>query len=206
MNNWAQEWVMYLRQSGALLGIPLALGGLVLMLGGWRLWKPAVVLTFGIIGAGVGAPLAKSPDEVWLYAAIGGIVLAGTSYPAIKYSVAVLGGIIGAGLVYYAFTGFGLTGWPLWLGCSVALAGACALSILHQREIIVVVTSFEGAVLILSAAVAMLSTVPGLFHYFRNMAHEGSIFIPFILLVPTVVGTMSQLADVKQRESGLQPG
>ncbi|MCH7814413.1 MAG: hypothetical protein IID40_10385 [Planctomycetes bacterium] len=88
----------------------------------------------------------------------------------------------------------------------VALGGACALSILHQREIIVVVTSFEGAVLMISAAVAMLSTVPGLFNYFRNMAHEGSIFIPFILLVPTVVGTMSQLADVKRRDSGLSLG
>ncbi|MCP4247383.1 MAG: hypothetical protein GY778_10085 [bacterium] len=206
MNNWTHEWVLYLRQSGTLMGIPLALSGLILMLGGWRLWKLAVVLTFGIIGTAVGAQLARSPDQVWLYAAIGCIVLAGVSYPPVKYSVAVLGGLIGAALVHYTITGFAVTGWALWLGSGVALAGAFALSLLHQREIIVVVTSFEGAVLIISAAVALLSTVPGLFHYFRAMAHEGSIFIPFLLLVPTVVGTMSQLADVKKRDSGLSPG
>ena len=49
-----EEWVMFLRMSGGLIGIPLALAGLVLVAGGWRFWKVAVVLSFGVVGAVAG--------------------------------------------------------------------------------------------------------------------------------------------------------
>jgi len=197
---WVQEWVRFLQQSGALFGFPLALGGLILMFGGWRLWKFAVVLSFATIGALVGAFLAGGSANTPWYALGGFLLLGVASYPPINYSIVALGGVIGATIVNYIFAGLNLPPNALWLITGIGLIVSCALAFLNLRQVIVVVTSFEGALLLLSAAVSFLSEVPGLFGYFRAMVYEGSIFLPFLVLVPTVVGTLIQLADVNRRQ------
>jgi len=203
MVTWVSDWVRYLQQSGGLLGIPLLLGGVVLMLSGWRLWKVAVTFSFGIIGAVIGVMIAEGGQYSLLYAGIGFVLLGAASYPPVNYSVVVLGGAIGASIINYLFSGFGLAPVALWTITGIGLVASCALAFLNLRQVVVLVTSFEGAVLLLSAAVAFLSEVPELFHFFRPMAYKGSFFVPFLLLVPTVVGTMIQLADVNRKGVGI---
>ena len=206
MSIWVTEWVRYLQSSGGLIGIPLALGGLVLMLGGWRIWKAAVVLSFAIIGAAVGAVVAKEGSHTHLYAAIGFLALGAVSFPPVNYSVVVLGGIIGAAIVNHVSAGLGVAPPVLWVVTGIGLLAACALSFLNLRQVVVVITSFEGAVLLLSAAVAFLSEVPGLYEYFRTTAYQGSVIVPFLLLVPTAVGTMCQLAEANRKRAGASGG
>ena len=47
--------LLFLKQSHSAAGFPLVVGGLGLMLFGWRMWKVCVMLSFGLIGAGLGA-------------------------------------------------------------------------------------------------------------------------------------------------------
>lgn len=197
------EWVRYLQQSGGLLGIPLLLAGVVLMLSGWRLWKLAVTFTFGVIGALIGVRIAEGGQASLLYAVVGFVLFSAGSYPPVNYSVVVLGGVIGASLINYFVAGLGLAPVVLWIITGIGLVASCAIAFLKLRHVVVLVTSFEGAVLLFSAAVAFLSEVPELFHFFRPMAYNGSFFVPFVLLVPTVVGTMIQLAEVNRRDVGI---
>ncbi|MHC4064158.1 MAG: hypothetical protein ACYSUQ_10150 [Planctomycetota bacterium] len=206
MVNWVNDWLFYLRDSSGLIGFPLALGGVVLMAGGWRIWKVAVILTFGIIGAVIGTMLAKGGPDSMFYATIGFLVLGGASYPPANYSIVLIGGIIGAGIFNFAFAGFGLAPGALWAITGIGLIASCAIAFLNLRQVIAVVTAFQGAVLMLSAAVAFVAEVPGLYNYFRAMAHKGSIVLPFLLLVPTVVGTLIQLADVNRRGAAIGRG
>lgn len=201
-----QQWVTYLKEAGGLIGVPLALGGLVLMAGGWRLWRPAIVLSFGVIGAAAGACLAPPMHPVWLYALGGAVLLGAASFPKPRYSVSLLGGIVGAGIVNYACEAVGLGPPTLWVVTGIALLAATAVAFLDVRQVIIMVTAFEGAVLVVSAAVAFVAEMPGLFNYFRSMAYGGGVFVPFLLLVPTVVGTLLQMADAKQKDSGLVRG
>ena len=199
MSYYIREWILWLKQIDALAGIPLAVGALALMLGGWRIWKVAVVLTFGLLGAVVGVVIADTPSEAKLYGLVGFAVAAAASYPPVFYAVAVLGGIIGAGLTNYLAEGMGFDGTVLWLITAVGLVACLALSFINLRQVIIVVTAFEGAVLLLSAVIAMLSKVPGPFNYFRQMVFETSIFVPFLVLVPAVIGAFLQAADANQR-------
>ena len=193
---------MYLQQSSGLIGIPLAVAGIVLVAAGWRLWRVAVVLSFGILGATAGALLAGQGGPELAYGAIGAVVLGAASYPKAKYSSALLGGIIGAGIFNCIFAGFGLTGGALAIVTAIGLVLFTAVSFLDVRQVIIIITAFEGAVLVVSAAIAFVAEVPGVFNYFRSMATGSSIFVPFLLLVPTVVGTMLQMADANRRADG----
>ncbi len=200
------EWVTYLQTTGGLLGIPLVLAGLILAAAGYRLWQVAVVLSFGVVGAAAGLSLANSNDGAWLYALIGGLVCSVVSGLKTRYSVCVLGGIIGGGLFNYLFAGFGLTDSLVLILTGLGFVVFAALSFLDTRQVTIMVTAFEGAVLFVSGAVAFVAEVPGLFNYFRNMATGSMIFLPFLLLVPTVGGVLLQMADANRKDSGLTGG
>ena len=131
--------------------------------------------------------------------AVGFALAAAASFPPVFYAVAVLGGIIGAGLANYLAEGMGLDSWILWVITAIGLIVCTALSFINLRHVIIAVTAVEGGVLLLSAVVAILSKVPGPFNYFRQMAFETSIFVPFLVLVPAVVGAFLQAADANQR-------
>ena len=175
----------------------------MLALGGWRLWKAAVVVTFALIGCGIGMRLANEPDNQFLFAAIGAIVLGAASFPPANYSVAVLGGLIGAGIAHVTLLSLSLAAWPLWIAVGLCFATSAALSYVYLRHVIVIVTSVEGAVLILSGMTAVVADSPRIFAFFRSISVNYWFFLPFLLLVPTVVGCMLQMADVRQRDSGM---
>ncbi len=199
MSFYVREWIMFLKQMNALGAIPLALAGVALMLSGWRIWKAAVVLTFGLLGAIVGVLIADGPSQEKVYAVAGFALAAAISFPPVYYAVAVLGGIIGAGLANYLGEGMGFDGPVLWIITAVGLIAATALSFINLRQVIIVITAFEGGAMLLSAVVAMLAQVPGPYNFFRQMVFESSIFVPFVLMVPAAIGAFLQAADANTR-------
>ncbi len=74
------DWVAFLHKSGTLVGLPFMIAGLGLMLFGWRMWKACVVISFGIIGMGLGCYFAGGESDQLLYAVISGSILAVLSY------------------------------------------------------------------------------------------------------------------------------
>ena len=191
------DWFTILQQMDPVTGIPLVLGGLTLMAFGWRLWKVCAALTFGLIGYGVGMTAGEGPQQIWF--GLGGAVLLGlVSFGPVKHVLALLGGIVGAGILALIIKGMGLNGPALWVAGGVALVCFTALSAINRRYVVILITAFEGAVLLTSGALALMASNSGMFSVVKNMALASAIVVPFILLVPTTMSFFYQVAEVRR--------
>lgn len=193
-----QDWLSFLRDSHTATGFPLIVGGLALMLFGWRLWKVAVVLAFGVFGT-IAAAIYLGPREDQLMYALGcGAFFALLSSWPLHYSVSALGGILGGMVSYGYLQRFGMEGGMLWGASGAALIACLAMSILYRRHVVILVTAFLGAALLLSGLMTLVMTNAALFGTFRSMAAWSAIVIPFLVLVPTVMSCFYQIAEVRR--------
>ena len=193
-----QDWLSLLRDSHTATGFPLIVGGLALMLFGWRLWKVAVVLAFGVFGTVAAAVILGPRKDQLMYALGSGVFCALLSSWPLHYSVSALGGILGGMITYGCLSRFGMESAMLW-GCSGAAFVACtAMSVLNRRHVVILVTAFLGAMLLLSGLMTLVMTNAGLFGTFRSMAAWSAIVIPFLVLVPTVMSCFYQIAEVRR--------
>jgi hypothetical protein len=188
----------FVQQMDPLTGIPLVLGGLTLMAFGWRLWKVCVALTFGLIGCGVGAILGEGTQHQALFG-LGGLVLLGlASFGPVKHSLDLLGGIVGAVILMAILKALGLEGPALWVAGGVALICFTALSAINRRYVLILITAFEGAVLLVTGALALMTSTPGMLGVVKSMAAASAIVVPFILLVPTTMSFFYQVSEVRR--------
>jgi len=193
-----QDWLAFLRDSHTATGFPLIVGGLALMLFGWRVWKIAVVLAFGVLGTFVAGSFIPSGENQLTYSLGCGVACALLSSWPTKYSVSALGGVLGAFVTYAYLERFGMSGGMLWGGVGTALVMCTALAIINRRHVVILVTAFLGAVLLMSGLVTWLMTMPALFGTFRSMAAWSMIVVPFLVLVPTVMSAFYQIAEVRR--------
>jgi hypothetical protein len=196
------HWAQFLYSLDSLVAIPFCIVGLGLMTMGWRIWKICTALTFGLIGLVIGNCLGDTQQQQWLYAIGGALLLGLGSYPPANYSVALLGGIIGGGVAYLVLEKLGLYGADLWIAAGVACAGLTALSAINLRHVIILITAFEGAAAFVSGLAICVMHSPNVAQAMRSIAFASSIFLPFIVIVPTVIGVFLQMADVRQKDSG----
>jgi len=193
-----QDWTVYLRDSSAGISIPLIITGAGLMFFGWRLWKLCVVLSFAIIGMYV-ANYYINPNKdqmIYIYM-IGGIVGGIMFWPA-KHAIAILGGLIGAIIVMSSISNLGFSGSMLWSIGGVALTCGTAYAFLNRQHVVIMVTSFLGAVLVISGITALVLTSPAWLDFFGEVAAYKGIVVPFVLLVPTTMSCFYQLAEIKR--------
>lgn len=193
-----QDWISLLRDGHSAGGIPLIVGGLSLMLFGWRMWKVCVVLAFGLIGTLIGAQLVGPSDKQMTYALVCGIILGLVSYWPGHFSVAVLGGIIGGGVAHFYLDRMHVSGWTLWGGVGAAFVACTAFAVINRRHVVILVTAFLGAMLLLSGLTSWVMNVPGVLGTFRSMAAWSVIVVPFLVLVPTVMSCFYQIAEVRR--------
>ena len=193
-----QDWLSFLRGSHSAIGFPLIVGGLALMLFGWRLWKLAVILSFGLIGAVAAAMLLGPIEHQLVYAVSCGALCGLASAWPMRYSVSALGGVLGAGVANGYLARFGMQGTALWGGTGAALVGCTALALLNRRHVVILVTAFIGAVLVLSGLVTWIMNIPSIFGTFKAMASWSVIVVPFLVLVPTVMSCFYQIAEVRR--------
>jgi len=197
------QWVTFLQRSDMLLGVPLCAVGFMMAIAGWRLWKAAVVATFGIIGGVIGVLVAGPQGNSLMYCIVGAALLGTASLPPANYSIAVLGGLISAAIAHTTLTATHLPPLPMWIAVGVVFAACTALSFIYLRPVIAIITAFEGAVLLISGAIVFISDMPSLWGFFRSISVSYGFFLPFLLVVPTVAGSLLQMADARQRDSGM---
>jgi len=190
------EWIQFLKTVHLVGGFPLLISGLVLMLFGWRLWKVCVVLAFGVVGAVIAARIAGPSVDQWFYSLCGGVVLGTVSYFPVKHAVVALGGVLVMGVVYYYLSARHLDGWLLYAAMALGMFVGIAYSVLNRRRVVIFVTSFLGAVLLVSGMTTLLATFPGPFETLQSMASSSAMVIPFVLLVPTAMSAFYQIAEV----------
>ncbi|MGB2987968.1 MAG: hypothetical protein WBE26_19035 [Phycisphaerae bacterium] len=193
-----EEWLQFLHSSHSAAGFPLVVGGAGLMLFGWRMWKICVILSFGLIGAVITSSLVGPCNDQWLYTVAGGVALGLLSYWPASHAVAVLGGLIGGGIVTHFLAGIGLSGTALWAAGGAAFIACTAFAFLNRQHVVIVVTAFLGAMLLVSGLAAWLMAMPGLYGTVRGMATGSAIVVPFLLLVPMVMSCFYQGAEVRR--------
>ena len=68
----------------------------------------------------------------------------------------------------------------------------------RRKVLIVFVTSFLGAVMLVSGLAALVMTVPTLYSTLRVMASYTVIVAPFAVLVPTVMSCFYQISELRK--------
>ncbi len=192
------DWIGFLRTSHSAIGFPMIICGLGLMLFGWRLWKICVILAFGLIGVALGVIVNGHGENRALFGMAGGLILAAVSYYPVRQAVAVLGGLIGTGVTHFYLTPLRLDPVIHWSLCGSAFVAFSAYSFLTKQRVVIFVTAFLGAILLMSGLATWAMSVPAFFQTMRSMASYSVIVLPFLLLVPTVMSCFYQIAEVRR--------
>jgi hypothetical protein len=181
----------------------MILAGVGLMLFGWRLWKVCLLLAYGAIGASLGAALTPEGQSPFSLASLGALLLGTAAFWWSSASIVFLGGLTGCGVLFTAFSSLGLHGPPLWFLAGLSLVACTALSMINRRYVIIVVTSFLGAVVLMSGVTAFIMAMPVLYGTFRGMASYSGIVVPFLVIVPTVISFFYQVSEVHRVQESL---
>jgi hypothetical protein len=189
-------YVSFLRDAQFTGGIPLVVTGLALMLFGWRMWKICVVSAFGLIGFAVTYQLMPTQSDRLWYAIGAGVLLAVAVFHPVKYSICVLGGLIAAGIVHLYLQSLQFDPPVVWAGAGAAFIGGTAYAALARRHVVVGVTAFLGACLLVTGLAAWMIAFPAFFNSARYLAERSAIVIPFVLGVPTVMSCFYQIAEI----------
>jgi len=196
MNHYVNDWLIILRDWGTIACLPLMIGGAGLTLFGWRLWKLCTMLAFGLLGVGLGFHFGGEYEPTFVPMAGAGLLLAAVAFYLAKHAIGILGGLIGAALVLNVLALLRFEGPPFWIGGGVGFFAAVALSQINRRYVVIVVTAFLGAVLLISGIAAAVMAMPALYGTFRAMASYSGIVAPFLLAVPTVMSYFYQVSEV----------
>lgn len=196
--NLVDNWLIFLKQSNAVCGFPLVICGIALMFFGWRMWKICVMISFSLIGGMIGAGLAGGSGDQVFYAACGAIILGVGSCWPVNISIALLGGLIGSTIVMYSLGQIGLRGTSLWASGGVAMITCTAFAFQNRQEVVIVITGFFGAILVMSGLTAWIIPYPGIYTTLRGLISSSAIVLPFLLLVPTVMSSFYQSAEVRR--------
>jgi hypothetical protein len=69
---------------------------------------------------------------------------------------------------------------------------------LNRQHVVILVTAFLGAVLVVSGLATWIIDMPALYGTVRAMTTGSAIVLPFVLLVPTVMSSFYQIAEVRR--------
>jgi len=185
-----------------LLGVFLAGTGLVFMIFGYRLYRPLVAISFGVVGF-VLCSLLPGPMELRLgLGFLGAVALGAISTFFIKASLATLAG---TWMAYVAILLSGLFEVPLEAKLTVAalaFGGAVSLSLIMYHEVTAFVLSMEGSLLLIGGMVIFMNQSPIFWSHMRDLLVSNPIFAPFVLVTGTVTGFYWQMSEQRQREAG----
>jgi len=192
------EWLLFLKTTDTLIGVPLIVVGAVLMFFGWRMWKACVIAAYALMGAGVGVYFAAPGQSQLIFGvALGGIAALAAYYP-VRQAAGLLGGLIGGALVVNVLQNAGLQGLPLWLAGGAAVFGLSAYSFINRPIVVIGVTAFLGAFFLLSGLVAFVMESRVLYGNLETLAAQTAIVVPFVLMVPAIMSCFYQLAEVRR--------
>lgn len=193
-----QQLLHYIKSLDPLFGIPLVLGGAVMLTFGWRLRRATIGLSFALLGYCLGLTFAPKADMAMWYGLGAGGVLVLMAFVPLRFSVAVLGGAIGGYICYLTGQAWGLMALPLAIlavVCALLLGG---LSAIYRQFVLILITSVEGAVLLVAGLSVVLLTSTNLHATVREMIGSSSIVLPFFIIVPAVMGIFYQVSEVRR--------
>lgn len=198
MTSTAMQWIAILQRIDPLIGVPFVIAGLSIMAFGWRVWKMLVVASFLLAGLLMPMLFVSDLGDALLYGAGVGLLLGVVSFYFSRAAVPVLGGLVGAAIFGPVLEGIGLRGPALMAGMGAAFVCAGGMAVINQRYVIVLVTAFEGAVLLMSGVAALMGGNAKMFNTFQVMVADNALVVGFCILVPTVMSFFFQISEVNR--------
>lgn len=207
----------YLNCMGALniLAAMLMLAcGLVYLLQGWKVFKVLVIVNAAILGALIGSQLGtllKGANMPLFGAIAGGVLLAVVAWPLMKYSVTLMGALAGCfmgyGAWHYVANAVGTAGAHqyAWAGALMGLIVMGLLSFVIFKVTIIIFTCFQGALLTVSGALAILMAIPATKTPIENALNSNFHLMPLMIVVPAVIGFAFQYTGGGKKGGAKKP-
>ena len=159
------EYLARLMTLPSVLACVLLAIGLLYLLQGWKAFRTLVVINAAALGIVLGHRVGVSlgGGDMAMYAALaGGVLLAALAWPLMKYSVCLMGalsgGFLGYGVWQFVVTAVGRANLAefAWAGGLVGLIIMGLLSFVVFRFVIIVFSTFQGSMMIVSGLLALL--------------------------------------------------
>lgn len=191
-----------LASQEVLLGAFLVGAGLVFLIFGFRVSRPLVAISYGVIGFVMGGGL-PFPEEMRVPMGILGALSLGsvsTYFP--KGAIVLLTSGWSAYAALLVCNGFDVSAGVTAGVVAVAGLGVASLGLVMLREMTAMVLSMEGSLLLIGGLVIFCNQSPSMWSHIRDMMVGNPIFAPFVLLAGTVTGFYLQLAELRQCDAG----
>ncbi|MHC5060749.1 MAG: hypothetical protein ACYTFK_06675 [Planctomycetota bacterium] len=183
--------------------------GIVWLLYGWRIFKILVVISFAllglylgiIVGGQISGTQANSHGQVWT-AVIGLALFAFVSVPLMKWCVCALGAVAGGILTSGLWYAFGLPQVYMWAGAVIGIIAGGMISFIVFKAAVMLFTSLGGGAIMLIGILALWylyetkMVEPPTMHI-HDLVFNEQWFLPVALLIPTVIGIITQNKLIK---------
>jgi hypothetical protein len=193
-----KDWLVLLRGFDLIVSVPLIIGGMALMIFGWRLWKTTVVLCFGTIGVLIGQAVGGKGLNNIIYMLLGAAALGALSYRFARYAVTLLGGLIGTVVVLQCLVDLHLSDSTYWVAAAASFVAFSALAHINRKMVVVFVGAFVGAMLAISGLGICLVISPSMNSHFHAMVLDSGFVLAFALVVPTTMSCFYPSAEVNR--------
>ncbi|MHC4574399.1 MAG: hypothetical protein ACYS76_09760 [Planctomycetota bacterium] len=169
--------------------------GTVCLLYGWRVFKILVIISFGLLGLGLGIQIGNKiqgeNSHIWS-GLIGLGLMAGASVPLMRWAVSILGAVAGGVLTSGIWYAFGLTEQYIWAGALVGIVAGGMISFIIFKIAVMLFSSLGGSVLIVAGMLALFHLYPETTEQIQETVFTNKWFLPVALMVPTAVGLIVQ--------------
>lgn len=159
------DFVEALANLGPFQAVGLALAGIVFLIYGFKCFKAFVLIDAALLGAMIGGylgSLGQRANLPLLMGLGGALILSVLAWFAMKYAVGVFaalaGGLLGFGLWYVVAAMLGNEGMlrHSWAGGLIGIVALGLLAFVSFRPTVMIFTSLQGAVMIVSGACSVL--------------------------------------------------
>ena len=185
----------YITSLNPLEAITFISFGVVCLFYGWRVFKILVVISFAILGMGLGIVLAGKVggDNNQILGGVAGfVVLAVISVPLMRWAVSLLGAAAGGILTSGVWYACQLNEEYILAGALIGIIAGGMISFIIFKVAVMLFSSLGGSGLMVTGILALLYLYPETTEQVKELVFNESWFLPAALLVPTVVGIIVQ--------------
>lgn len=202
--NSPQDFVDMLSPTPPIVAFVVLAFGVLLLLWGWRFFKPLAILCMIIVGGllGAAAMVLINQPGLWLVGMLGGAVVLGVlAWPLTRILYTLwamfLGVVLGTAVSAIILVGLNLPELTIvpWIG---AIAGALLLGtimVLFFRPCIILLTSFQGAVIVVQCSVALLLNSPKSRPWITKVVSEYPVALLALGLCLFILGFVFQIRN-----------
>ncbi|HPS52675.1 MAG TPA: DUF4203 domain-containing protein [Phycisphaerae bacterium] len=176
--------------------------GLVYMIWGWKIFKPLVILNIALVGGvlgGMAAVSLKNEPYWWAGMIIGAIVFGVAAWPLFRFCLALIGMAFGSMVGYAFYTELivfmnrpDMANYP-WLGAVAGFIIFGVIAIGFVKPAIILLTSLQGAMMILAASLGLLCKASSLRPELLDRLGTSPWIAQAAVAVLTLVGIIIQI-------------